>query len=446
MVTIVCRHWRHKAAIVRQLTRVALPGFVTRASLVLVITTDLAYLGGKSSQDVAAYGLGWTPILPLVLATTAFLNPISVLTAEKSADPDRANHVWRIAIGFALLVGFILAAGAQAGQPILVLAGYGPELAAPAAGVLAILALGIPGLLAFQATALSLEARGRPIVPAVASVFLLAANTGLNPFAAQIALIGPAAPAAEHVAAITSALRWIAFLGLLLIAWLSFPRPGATRSRTGPVIRRFTGLGLPIASTQIAETGAFAVMGAFAARLSIDEAAAYSVGINVMAIAFMFALALSTSTSLASARLASPGGARRLPATAATAITVAVGFLIVIGSMLATWRAGLAAAYVADHDARNLVADLLLIVAAVVVLDGLHPVLAGFLRGLGIVWVSFFATVGSFWAVALPLGFVAAFVWQWDVAGLFVGYLTGATVCTAALAAAVLHVLWTRQR
>ena len=130
-------HWRHRVAIVRRLTGVAVPGFISRASLLLVITTDLAYLGGKSPQDVAAYGLGWTPILPLVLAATAFLNPISLLTAERSADnTGRANHIWRIGIGFALIAGIVLAVGAQAGQPILVMAGYKPELVAPAGSVL----------------------------------------------------------------------------------------------------------------------------------------------------------------------------------------------------------------------------------------------------------------------------------------------------------------------
>ena len=83
-------------AIVRRLTGVAVPGFISRASLLLVITTHLAYLGGKSPQDVAAYGLGWTPILPLVLAAPAFLNPISLLTVERSADTGRgaSMHGW----------------------------------------------------------------------------------------------------------------------------------------------------------------------------------------------------------------------------------------------------------------------------------------------------------------------------------------------------------------
>ena len=228
--------------------------------------------------------------------------------------------------------------------------------------------------------------------------------------------------------------------------WLIFRRPGTAGTYTRPLVRRFSALGLPIASTQLAETGAFAVMGAFAARLSIDEAAAYSVGINVMAIAFMFALALSTSTSLASARLARPGHRRRLPATAATAVVVALGFLAVIGFVLAAWRGELAAAYVVDSDARNLVTDIFLVVAAVVVLDGLHPVLAGFLRGLDITWISLCATVASFWAVALPVGFVAAFPLQWGTAGLFVGYLAGAAVCSTTLGAVVLRALRIRQR
>ena len=440
------RHCRRRFTIVRRLAGVAVPGFVSRVSLLLVITTDMACLGGKSPEDLAAYGLGWTPILPLVLAATAFLNPVSVLTAERSADAGRANDVRRIGIGFALIAGIVLAAGAQAGQPILVAVGYTPELAAPAGSVLAILGLGIPGLLAFQAAALSLEARGRPVVPAAASLLLLSANAGLDLLVDKIAFVGSTASAAQHVAATTSALRWAAFLGLLFADWVIFRRRGATVPDARPLVHRFMGLGLPIAGMQLAETSAFAVMGALAARHSIDEAAAYSVGINVMAIVFMFALALGTSTSLASARLAGSGRRRRLRATAATAVVMAMGFLAVAGFVLAAWRGELAAVYVADGDARSLVADIFLLVAAVVVLDGLHPVLAGFLRGLGIVWVSLFATVASFWAVTLPVGFFVVFALQWGATGLFVGYLMGAAVCSTALGAVVLRVLWIRQR
>ena len=57
----------------------------------------------------------------------------------------------------------------------------------------------------------------------------------------------------------------------------------------------------------------------------------------------------------------------------------------------------------------------------------------GLLRGLGETRVPMMIALAGYWAVALPLGYVACFNWGWGVQGMWIGLASGLVLVGAAL-------------
>ena len=82
---------------------------------------------------------------------------------------------------------------------------------------------------------------------------------------------------------------------------------------------------------------------------------------------------------------------------------------------------------------RALAARLLIIAGLFQLADGLQVVAAGALRGLDDVRCPAAIAVASYWLVAIPIGWFAAFGLHWNTEGVWTGFAAGLAVAAIAL-------------
>jgi multidrug resistance protein, MATE family len=98
-------------------------------------------------------------------------------------------------------------------------------------------------------------------------------------------------------------------------------------------------------------------------------------------------------------------------------------FIIGVFNFLFLLVAGAFAAHVltGDRDVIRQVASVLPVVAAFQLFDSLATTLNGFLRGLGKQAIGSIISLASYYTVALPFSFGAAFWLHWNLVGLWSG-------------------------
>ena len=84
--------------------------------------------------------------------------------------------------------------------------------------------------------------------------------------------------------------------------------------------------------------------------------------------------------------------------------------------------------YIDDPEVRALASTLLIIAAAFQISDGVQAVGLGVLRGLQDVRVPTWITFISYWLIAIPTGYVLAFVAGWGVNGIWYALSLGLTL------------------
>ncbi len=149
----------------------------------------------------------------------------------------------------------------------------------------------------------------------------------------------------------------------------------------------------------------------------------------------MFAIGLSTSTSV---RVANAVGRQDPPGLVIAGWTgtgLCAVLMVVAGVLIALFRPEIAALYTSDEAVRTLVIPALLIVAVLVVFDGLQAVLMGALRGLSDVLVPTLMQGIAFWVIAVPLAWHLGLQQDWGIRGLMTGALVGLVAGSAMLAA-----------
>lgn len=99
------------------------------------------------------------------------------------------------------------------------------------------------------------------------------------------------------------------------------------------------------------------------------------------------------------------------------------------------FRFQLAGLYIREACVQSLAASLLIIAGAFQISDGVQAVGLGMLRGLTDVKVPTLVTFVAYWLIAIPLGYVLAFIVGWGAQGIWIALLIGLSL------AAIMHMI-----
>jgi len=423
----------------RQILRLAMPVAAARSGLLIMIAVDTVMVGRVDSGELAAYGIGQSIQLPMLLFGIGLVTGGQMISATLYGAGARkeTGAVLRVSWWHALGVGILVGILCQFGEGFLLVTGQQPALAAAGGRVLMAIGWGVPGMLLYAATGMWLESIQRPLPGMLAMLIGNLVNIGLNDWLIYGGLgLGPHGAAGAAWA--TTGVRWLLLLILLLYIRLRVDqqeyglyRVTIQRSRQrGRELRR---LGLPMGLSQVTESSAFAMMTLMAGRLGIVTMAGYSILFNLLGLMYMFSLGFSTAAGV---RVAAARGRGDHFAQLRAGLVPAFMVLILsatLGVIMVTFGPEILTLYTLDPLVMALSLPILLILGFALVPDGVQSVLLGSLRGMLDVWPAVAIQILGFWGVMVIGGWWYAIHLQGGLGKLLIFMGLGAVVVATGL-------------
>lgn len=392
---------------------------LARTGLLGIVLTDIALLARSDTFELAVLALGLAPFTVLQLVCTGLLSGTQVLVshARGAGSALEAHRIWLAASIAALLLGVPGGLLLLASEPLLLLSGQSPALAAAAASVARALAPGLPALLLFVVAQLHLEASGR----ARTALAIIVAGFAANALADGMQLAGPGAAA---VAATTS---WIRFAMAAVAMAVAFGlRPAIPRAldlrRT---LKHLMRLGLPWATSQGLETLAFHALVLLAGTLGIVTLSAWQLAAYTLALVYTFTLGIGAAASIRVGEALGSGDAPAAVRAARTGLAVNLGAMGGFGLVLVLLREPFAAFFTADPAVEAALISCLPLLSLVFVLDGLMGVLTGILRGFRDRWQTTALHAVGFWGLLVPAAVLGCASGQGGLAALLLALAFG---------------------
>lgn len=404
------RGWRIDPAALADLVRLSVPIAVSRSSVMVMSLTDMIVLGRFRPEELPHVLNAWLPIGVSLGFGIGILGGVQVLTSELAGRgrEGESGRILRRGLWQGLWIGLLLSALViPLAGPGFRAIGFAPAIAAGAAEVTRILAIGLFAHMLTSVAGFYLEALRRPGLAAGIMYAGVAINLVLD-LCLVTGLWGFPAMGASGVAWATTGTRLFLILlfGLALILFTPALKPAPP----GPdgEGRRQLAVGSGGAISNIAEWGGFNATYVIATLIGLATASAYGLTIQVLGISFMLFLGIGSATSVrvAEAHGRADAVACRHASRLGVAATLLMGTLIGVGVLLL--REPISAAMVrADArvegvDLRAALPLLLAMAALVIVFDGLQAVGAMALRAQGVVWMPALIHAGSYFAIMLP--------------------------------------------
>lgn len=410
--------------------RLALPVMAARAGMLAMVTVDTVMCGRLGGEPLAYYAIATAPFVIVMLVGLGLLSGTIVLVAQAhgAGDGPRCGLTWRASLVNAALIGTVALLLLWRAEPLLASLGQAPEVASGGAPVVRALALGMPGLMVFNATVMLLEGLGRPRPGMLVMLGANLVNLALN----LLLMHGPWTLGATGAALATTLTRWTMAAAILAYALMMRDHArlglrGGWRG-TAALQGRLWRLGLPLAVAQGLETSAFQGLTVMSGWLGTAALAAHQAAVNLNALVYMLTLGVATAASVRVGHAVGRADRPAMRRAGWTALVLLIGVMGVIGPLLALGREPLAAIYTADPAVQTVIAGLLLAVAVTILPDGGQGVMTAALRGAADVWLPTVLHLLAWWAISVPVAYLCAFRLGMGVIGLWVGIVAGATL------------------
>lgn len=406
------------------LTRLAVPVAISRASFMLMSLTDAVLLGRYAPGELPFVLNGWLPIGVMFGFGMGLMIGVQVLTAELNGAGKGAEtgRIFRRGMIVALVYG-VLAMGVciVVARPLLDLVGFNPALAEATTACTHILAYGAVAHMAGLACQFYLEALRKPNIATainmLAVVFNLVVGIILVPDHGAIGVVWA-----------TTGSRW--FMLTCFLAAVVFLTPAFRPAPKAPAgeFRRQNMVGIGTGIANIAEWGSFNLTFVIATLVSIASGTIYGLTVQMMGVIFMIYVGMGTATSVRVAERFGRGDAvgvreaSRLGVVASILLGLLMALILVLLRLpiAVTWLNGSEVASAGAHLVPTL-SLMLAAIAFVTIFDGLQAVGSMALRAQGVVWTPTAIHVGSYIFVMLPLCWWLALHEGYGVWGVVIG-------------------------
>lgn len=432
----------------RQILQLAAPVAAARSGLLIMIAVDTIMVGQVSADALAAYGIGQSIQVPMLLFGIGLVTGGQIISAALfgSAQRSQTGTVLRVTWWHALVIGTLIGGLCQYGEEFLLFSGQQPALAAAGGQVLRAIGWGIPGMLLYAATGMWLESIQRPLPGMLAMLIGNIANVGLNFWLIHGGL-GLGAHGAAGAAWATTLVRWLLLLLLLLyirqridLTEYGLLKPTVLNSKKrGRELRR---LGFPMGLSQVTESSAFAMLTLMAGRLGTLSIASYSILFNLLGLMYMFSLGFSTAAGVRVA--AARGRVDPLGQLRAGFVPVLMALMLsmILGVLLVLFAHPVLLVYTADQMVIATALPMMMLLGFAMVPDAAQSVLLGSLRGLADVWPAVVIQIAGFWGVMVVGSWWFVIHQRGDVGMLLLFIGLGALVVMVGLGARFYSLQW----
>ncbi|MGL3104832.1 MATE family efflux transporter [Bradyrhizobium sp. BR 1432] len=421
-----------------ELAKLAWPMVLTQLGQVVMMTTDLALIGGLGLEALAATALGVVIYIVGFILGVGLLASIAPLAAQAFGAKNLAavRRTVRMGLWAALLISLPIIAFALQGERTLLAFGQAPEVARLAQQYLFGLAFGVAPALGFHVFRNFMAAVHRP----QPVLWITIGSIPLNALMAYLLINGKLGllPLGLFGAGLASSL--VNLTMFLAVLWFATMRPPFRDYQVlahvwqfdWPFMRRLIAMGIPISLIVLLEYGLSSAAGLLAGLVSIRALTAHQIALQVALILFVVPIGISTAAAV---RVGHAVGRRDGPGVKrAGMIAILLGIMAaaILTIAVVAVRFEIAGLFVDDTTegagaTTDLAANLLLVGASFFVSDAAQHIAAGSLRGLKDTRIPLL-----FACVANWLGFTLSYVLGLKIGlgaiGIWIGLSIGTTI------------------
>ncbi|MDU8942319.1 MATE family efflux transporter [Ovoidimarina sediminis] len=399
-----------------------------------VQVTDAVMLGRYDLGDLAAQTVAGAIYFVFFIVGSGFAWAVMPMVAAAAGTDDdvQVRRVTRMGIWLSVLFGLAALPVLVFSEPLLILMGQEPLVAARGALYLKIVGIGLIPNLLIMVVKSYLAALGRTRIVFVVIAVTAALNVLLN----YVLIFGNwGAPelgiAGAAIASVT--LQVVGFLWLAIYAARVTPEYELFRNpwrADWEAFGRVFRLGWPIGLTNLAEVGLFAASSVMVGWIGVKELAAHGIALQIASGTFMIHIGLSQAVTVRAGRAYGRRDREGLRLGAAVgfglsmavvAVTV-IAFLTVPGLLIAPFVS-------ADDPARPEImaigAALLAVAALFQAVDAGQVMALGMLRGVQDTRVPMVIAGLSYWAVGVPASYALGFWAGLGAVGVWLGLVMG---------------------
>ena len=419
----------------RKLTRLGFPIVISMAAATLIGVVDTIMISPLGTLSLAAASITNSVIIVFYSGLYGFVSAIGVRMAEARGkqSADDLSNATQTGVRIAIVTGILGAALMLAIQPALVHLGQPPEVLALLDGYWTAMSLLLIPFTIFYALKGLFDAIDAPWVGVMLAFAAVVLNVPANYLLIHgvgqwdgLGLVG---------AGIASLLSQTASL---VLAWIIWQRSALTADARIKVAHRRQERriqlkqGAAIAMGYIGEGAAYAFAGLMMGWFSAVALAANQIVSAVAGVLYMVPLGISIAVSIRVGQAIGADQRARLVQIGLAALGVIIGWMTLVMAGLLAGGDYLANAFSDDTEVIKLATSMFIVIAAMQVADGVQGTMLGASRGMMDNFVPVGITMVSYWIIALPIGYVLGFVWDWGPNGVWIGYGIGLGIAAIA--------------
>ena len=427
------------------LIRLTLPLLFAQLSQTAMGFVDTVMAGRYASIDLAAVAVGSSLFFPVFLFLLGLQSAVTPLVAQANGRGDEAavHRSIRLGVTIGFTVGVLLMPLLWSMRPFMVWMGVSAEVIPITARYLFAISWGLPLGGVFFALQGGGDGLARPRLSMFAGFVGLAVNIVANALfiygrfgLPELGGVGCGWASALSLLVMPLCLAWLLARSRLAGTGRLFAPPRADApASSGPSVRGYLRLGLPLGLALFVECSIFALIALFLARLGSTVVAAHQIALNFTSLLYMLPYSLATALTVRTGFAIGRQRVRRLARIVRTGLGLALAGSTLTCLCIVVFREQIAALYTAEPAVRVLAASLLVYAAFFQPVDALQVNCSGILRGCRDTRVPLVFMLVAYWGIGLPLGYGLGMAGWGGMAPGPQGFWIGLIVALAAAAA-----------
>ncbi|MFB1114687.1 MATE family efflux transporter [Dickeya dadantii] len=438
----------------RHLLALAIPVIIAQVSQTSMGVVDTIMAGSYSATDMAAVAVGTSIWLPAILFGHGLLMALTPVVANLngSGRRDRIAHQTQQAFLLAAAISILTMVVLYQGKYVINLMHDGaPELADKAVKYLHALLWGVPGYLFYQVLRSQCEGLSKTQPGMVIGFIGLLINIPIN-YVFIHGKFGMPELGGVGCGVATASVYWMMMLMMAAYSrhayWLKDIRQFKTQLKPDwAVLKRLSGMGLPIALALLFEVTLFAIVALLVLPLGVVDVAGHQIALNFSSLMFVLPLSVGVAATIRVGHRLGESSVEAARVAARTGIATGILLAMCTAIFTITLREPIAMLYNKNPDVVAMASHLMLLAAVYQISDAVQTIGSGVLRGYKDTRAIFFITFIAYWLLGLPSGYTLALtdmlVPRMGPAGFWWGFIIGLTSSATMM---VLRIRWVQRQ
>jgi multidrug resistance protein, MATE family len=423
-----------------------------REGFLLAFPVMISMLGQVMTGVADSVMIGWTGATPLAAASLAnsffgvllffgigvsyAITPL-VAEADGAQEPQKIIDTLRHGLIINLTIGLLLTMLVVFGQRALFHIGQPADVVELAIPYLLIITYSIIPTMVFQTFRQFAEGMQRTRMAMVIMIACNFLNIGLNYvliygtwFFPELGMNG--AGWATFVSRVAMAV-WMAAYVYRAKRFANYRAGFAFGNYSRALLNKMLHIGLPAGAQFIFEATAFGFSAIMMGWIGTAPLAAHQIAINLATISYMTTSGIGAAATIRVGIFFGKRDQQAIRTAGFTLIGLGLFIMLLWGILFVVGKHFLPSLYIDDPLVLQTVAPLMIIAGFFQLSDGTQVVCAGALRGLQDVKIPSLLIFVAYWVIALPIGYILAFKFDYGAEGIWYGLLIGLTLTASAM-------------